>query len=103
MDELVRRLSSGRHPVVAARATSPIDLEEGIERGYVLLTFTSTQGGTELGVAVDRERSRLDEADFVTGSGVIQLVGRSRLNDDAVEVRADLDLATLAGEGTLVV
>ena len=101
MDDLVQRLSTGRHAVVAARAESAAELKESIGRGYVLLTFAHTRGGTELGVVVDKERSTLGGADFANGQGVIQLVGRSILNDHAVELRADLDLATLRGDGGL--
>lgn len=42
-------------PLVAARANSSTDLKESIERGFVLLTFTNTRGGTELGVELDKE------------------------------------------------
>jgi hypothetical protein len=100
-DDLVEHLSSGRHPLVAARAGSSADLHESIERGFVLLKFIDTQGGTELAVEVDKERSVLGSADFVKGQGVIQLVGRLTLNDESVELRADVDLATLKGEGNL--
>ncbi len=101
MDDLVQHLSTGRHPLVAARAHSPADLRDSIERGFVLLTFTGTRGGTELNVQLDRQRSVLDRADFVKGQGVVQLVGRLTLNDESVELRAEVDLATLEGEGNL--
>jgi hypothetical protein len=103
MDALVQHLSTGRHPLVAARAGSAAELEKSIERGYVLLEFTDTRGGTELGVALDRQRTVLGEADFAKGEGVIQLVGRLTLNDESVELRAEVDLATLKGEGNLTV
>ena len=103
MDDLVKHLSTGHHPLVAARANSSADLKESIERGFVLLTFANTRGGTELGVELDKERSLLGEADFAKGQGVIQLVGRLTLNDDSVDLRADLDLATLKGEGNLTI
>jgi hypothetical protein len=101
MDDLVQHLSTGRHPLVAARANSSADLRDSIERGFVLLTFTDTRGGTELNVQLDRQRSVLDRADFVKGQGVVQLVGRLTLNDESVELRAEVDLATLEGEGNL--
>jgi hypothetical protein len=102
MDDLVKQLSTGRHPLIARRASSSADLRESIERGFVLVTFTSTRGGTELGVELDKERSVLGGADFAKGQGVIQLVGRLTLNDHSVELCADVDLATLKGEGNLV-
>lgn len=47
MDELVQRLSEGDHPVVTRRADSAEELKQSIKRGYVLITFTDTQGGEE--------------------------------------------------------
>lgn len=99
-DNLVKHLSTGRHPLVAARGSSA-DLKESIERGFVLLKFIDTRGGTELGVALDKQRTVLGNADFVRGQGVIQLVGRLTLNDESVELCAEVDLATLKGEGNL--
>jgi hypothetical protein len=46
VDELVKRLSEGDHPVIASRAESVVELKESIERGYVLIKFTETRGGT---------------------------------------------------------
>ena len=101
MNDLVQHLSTGRHPLVAARANSSADLQQSIERGYVLLKFTDTRGGTELGVELDKQRSVLGGADFEKGEGVVQLVGRLTLNDERVELHAEVDLATLQGEGNL--
>lgn len=101
MDDLVKTLSSGRHPLVAAAADSSADLARSIERGYVLLRFTDTRGGTELGVELDEQPSVLGDADFVQGRGVIRLDGRLTLNDESVGLEAVVDLATLRGEGKL--
>lgn len=51
MDEFVQRLSEGDHPIVPGRAKSAEELRQQIEGGYVLLKFTATNGGTELGGA----------------------------------------------------
>ena len=50
MDELVARLSAGDHPVEASlRPEKTIKaLKECIDRGYVHIKFTETEGGTEL-------------------------------------------------------
>jgi len=100
-DDLVKHLSTGRHPLVAARAGSSADLHESIDRGFVLLKFMDTRGGTELGIELDKQRSVLGKADFVKGQGLIELVGRLTLNDQSVELHAEVDLATLKGEGSL--
>jgi uncharacterized protein YbdZ (MbtH family) len=100
---LVDRLCQGRHRLVASLRpeTSPQALREAIARRYVLVKFTETRGQTEIGMQLDLERSDLASADFDAGSGSVRLVGRLSL--DFVDVRcvADIDLATLEGQGHL--
>jgi hypothetical protein len=102
MNELVQRLSEGKHPVAAERCKSAAELKERIERGFVLIKFTGTRGGTELGVQLDSAETRLDGADFAAGSGVVRLVGGLTLNYVKVQCVAELDLSTLKGQGWLV-
>jgi hypothetical protein len=104
MSHLVKRLSEGSHPLVFGRAGTPerlAELKAAIERQYVLLEFTGTRGGTELGLPLDRARCQLDGADFEIGAGRIHLEGELKLDDVAVRMVADLDLATLDGAGRL--
>jgi hypothetical protein len=103
MDELVQRLSEGRHPIelsLRPERTTKV-LKECLDRGYVHVKFTGTQGGTELGVPVDRERSALASADLESGAGRIRIVGALNLNFVDVRCVADVDLASLSGEGHL--
>src|SRR5262245_18023442 len=102
MNELVERLSNGLHPIVAERSGSPRELREQIERGFVLLKFPNTRGGTELGSQLDMDETRLDGADFDSGTGNVHLVGNLTLNYDKVRLVADIDLASLKGTGQLV-
>jgi hypothetical protein len=102
MNELVERLTKGSHPIVAARSASPKELWEQIERGFVLLKFPNTRGGTELGSRLDMQQTRLDGADFESGAGSVRLVGNLTLNYDKVQLVADIDLASLQGTGHLV-
>jgi hypothetical protein len=102
MNELVERLTKGPHPIVAERSTSPKELREQIDRGFVLLKFPNTRGGTELGSRLDMEQTRLDGADFESGAGSVRLVGNLTLNYDKVQLVADIDLASLKGTGYLV-
>jgi hypothetical protein len=102
MNELVERLSNGLHPIVAERSGSPRELREQIERGFVLLKFPNTRGGTELGSQLDMQETRLDGADFESGTGNVHLVGNLTLNYDKVRLVADIDLASLKGTGQLV-
>lgn len=102
---LVERLSTGRHPVeVSLRPEKELArFRECLDRGYVHLTFTGTQGGTELGIRLDPERTDLSRADLEAGTGEVTLAGSLQL--DFVEVRcvADVRLPALDGVGHLVV
>ncbi len=102
MNELVERLATGLHPIVAERSASPKELKEQIDRGFVLLKFPNTRGGTELGSQLDMQQTRLDGADFEAGTGTVHLVGNLTLNYDKVQLVADIDLASLKGTGNLV-
>ena len=102
MNELVERLTNGPQPIGAGRSASPRELREQIERGFVLLKFTNTRGGTELGSRLDMGQTRLDGADFENGTGQVHLVGNLTLNYDKVQLVADIDLASLQGTGHLV-
>ncbi|MEM9817854.1 MAG: hypothetical protein AAF827_15815 [Cyanobacteria bacterium P01_D01_bin.6] len=57
MNELVQRLSQGEHSVEASlRPEKKVAVfKEPIDLGYVHIKFTNTQGGSELGVSLDRE------------------------------------------------
>jgi len=101
MDELVQRLSGGKHPVVARRAKSAKDLKQNIDRGYALIAFTDTRGGTELGVRLDDELTDLSGADFDNARGTVHLAGNLALNYVKVRCVANIDLTTLEGKGHL--
>jgi hypothetical protein len=103
MSDLVTQLANGRHPIeVSLRPNRTVAaLKECLDRGYVHVKFTGTRGGTELGVPVDRERSRLNEADLDAGSGSLTIVGRLSLDFVPVTCVATIDVATLTGAGHL--
>jgi hypothetical protein len=102
MDELVARLSSRLHNVQAeVLPNSPQGLKESLDRGYVHIKFTETRGGTELGVSVDASASDLTAANFESASGRAHIVGGLTLNYEKVRCIADIDVATLQGQGRL--
>src|SRR5512134_1194007 len=103
MDDLVQRLSTGNHPVIASRAASAAELKQSLERKFVLIKFTDTQGGTELGVRLDEAASNVSQADFTTPTGTVHIVGDLTLNYVKVRCVADIDLGTLQGQGRLEV
>jgi len=101
MNELVQRLAEGDHPVVARRAENAAELKQSIDRGCVLVTFTDTQGGTELSVKLDDGLTEQSRADFENATGTVDLAGTLTLNYIKVRCVAEIDLATLKGKGHL--
>ncbi len=101
MDELVQRLSEGDHPVITQRYKSTEELKQAIDRGYVLVKFTDTRGGTELGVRLDNALTDLSQADWEQSTGTIHLAGNLTLNYVKIRCVADVDVAALEGKGHL--
>jgi hypothetical protein len=104
MHELTQRLSAGDQPVIMGGSEPTVEeLRKRIEEmEYVLIKFTETRGGTELGMRLDRAACDVSAADFEGGTGIVHIEGTLILNDDPVRCIADVDLATLAGSGHLV-
>ena len=105
MDELTERLTGGPHAVeVGGPEPSLADFHRRVQDlGFVLIKFTDTQGGTDLGVRLDHDACDQSAADFDDGTGTVHLEGTLYLNDDHVRLVTDIDLATLAGTGHLEV
>ena len=103
MNDLVRRLSEGKHPIEASLRPSPTlqTLKAAIDRQYVHVRFTGTRGGTELGFKVDTQLSDLSTGDFETGTGTVKLCGSLVLDYQPVRCVAELDLSKLTGQGRL--
>ena len=102
-DDLVDRLCEGDHPVeVSLRPEPTLALfKEALDRNFVLIKFTDTRGGTELGVQVDREASDFSKADLEEGTGRVHISGGLTLNFVKVRCIADIDVSTLTGRGYL--
>ncbi len=102
-DDLVARLAEGPQPVeLGLRPEKSIAALQGcLDRGFVHIVFPQTQGGTELGIKLDRDDSDLSQANFETQTGKIRLVGGLTLNYTKVRCIADVDLATFGGQGHL--
>lgn len=77
---LVDRLREGDHPCeVGLRPEKSLKLfKEAIDRNFVQIKFTDTQGAAELGVRLNREACDLKDADFESGQGIVHLEGPSR-------------------------
>jgi len=103
MTDLPTRLSQGNTKVTyrARRGDARAELKEAIERKYVHVLFTETQGGTELGFPLDEARSDLTGADWERGEGTVRLAGDLKLDGVPVRCVAEIDLASVEGVGRL--
>jgi len=102
MNELTERLTV-EQPIVMGGADPTVEelRNRTGEMGYMLVKFTQTRGGTELGFPLDRATSDLSNANFDEGTGTVHVEGNLILNGDPVRCIADIDLATLKGTGRL--
>lgn len=102
MNELTQRLTVDQPIIMGGSNPTVEELRNRTgELGYVLVKFTETRGGTELGFPLDRDTTDLSAADFDKGTGSVHLEGHLVLNDDPVRCIANIDLATLKGTGRL--
>ena len=102
INELVKRLSEGKHEVVIGhRDEDYAEIKQRIEDGYIHVKFTQTRGGTELGINVDLEATNLRDVNFEKGIGILHLEGTTNLNYNDVRCVADIDLASRKGDGFL--
>jgi hypothetical protein len=102
MNELTQRLTVEQPIIMGGAAPTVEELRERTgEMGYVLVKFTQTRGGTELGFPLDRDATELSGANFDEGTGTVHVEGYLILNDDPVRCIADIHLATLNGTGRL--
>jgi len=103
VNDLVKRLSEGSHAVeVGLRPERTVKLfKEQVDRSYVLIKFTETRGGTELGVPLDKTRSDLTELNFDAETGKGKIVGELTLDYVPVRVVAEVELPSMKGRGHL--
>lgn len=101
MNELVKRLTKKGNKVATERSKNVTELKEQIDREFVLIKFTETKGGTELGYKIDPELSNFEDANFDEGRGSVLLAGELTLNYEKVRCVAKIDLTTLTGKGHL--
>lgn len=101
MNNLVKKLTSGHQPVAATQYKDAIEFKNSIDRNYVVIKFTETNGGTELGFKLNDSLTRLNDLNFNKATGVAHIVGELTLNYEQVRLIADIDLSTLKGDGYL--
>ena len=103
INELVERLSKGDHELTIGHGNeSNEDIKERIKNGFIHLKFINTKGGTELGINVDTQKTKLDEFDSALG-GVFHIEGTTNLNYTKTRCIADINLSTKKGKGRLII
>jgi hypothetical protein len=102
MNELTERLTIVQPIVMGGTDPTVEELRNRTgEMGYVLVKFTETRGGTELGFPLDRDVIDLSTANFDESTGTAHVEGNLTLNGDSVRCIAEIDLGTLKGTGRL--
>jgi hypothetical protein len=102
MDELTERLTIAQPVIMGGTNPTVEELKERTgDMAFMLVKFTETRGGTELGFPLDRGATDLSRADFDQGTGTVHVEGGLILNDDPVRLIADIDLSSLKGTGRL--
>lgn len=101
METLIARLQGGPHPVRAARDESTVALVDSVRRGFVLLRFEHTRGGTELGIQLDPTTCDPVPSALTSADKHMRLVGDLSLDGQAVRCVVELDLKTLRGLGQI--
>src|SRR5271155_3317065 len=72
VNELTERLTVDQPVVMGGANPTAEELRNRVgEMGYVLVKFTGTRGGTELGFPLDRDVTDLSGADFENGTGTV--------------------------------
>ena len=87
--------------IVVRPENSDMAFKEALERGFVQVEFTQTQGGTVLGFTVDTQQSDLSKMADNKRSGEVVIVGSLTLNFQKVRCVATINLKDLTGEGKL--
>ena len=103
MSTLVERLTAGRHPVeLVVRPERTVEaFKKCLERGYVHVKFTNTQGGTELGVRVDPADPAFKGVDLNATGVQVTITGSLVLDYVPVKCFAIVNLSSMKGEGWL--
>jgi len=97
---LVSRLCEDEHRirVVLRPEPSAARLAEAIDNNYVHVLFPDTDGGTELGVAIDPTAT--DRAERSSGT-VLRFTGEVTLDFQRLQCTVSVDVADLTGVGTV--
>lgn len=103
MNELVKRLANGKHPIDFEFRTKELkEVKDRIDNGFVFVSFVQTNGGTELGINIEKELTDISKANFEQGSGTLQISGTCTLNYQRIRCVAEVNLATRKGSGNLI-
>ena len=100
-NDLVNRLTK-EQAVELIRYKDADKLKKAAENGYVLVKFTGTQGGTELGANVKNDDPKC-QVTFNEQARTATIQGRLKLDFTPVHLHATVSLDTFQGTGRLEV
>ena len=102
MSPTVKFLSIGTHPVIVYPAQVSMEqFKSFLEDQFIHINFLDTKGETCLGVNLDPNSTGKWNADFDEGKRIFHLEGDLVLDYVKVRCIADIDLASMKGEGYL--
>jgi hypothetical protein len=100
MNELVKKLSAGKHKVIVNRPDkTAAGLQERLDLAYLHVLFTDT--GTEIGVRLDKTKCKLPINFVVDGKGLAHVEGILTLNYEKVRCIVDFNIENMEGTGYL--
>jgi len=97
MDKLLHFLSQGDHPVkVILKPKETLDeFISCMERGFLNVLFSDTQGGTEVGIVISQ--SSLEYGDIDQSTQNISIQGECGLNFNKIKISMELSLTDYTG------
>jgi len=103
-DDLIRRICDGDQPVqIPIPASAPRLLSEMISEGIMPVLFLATEGGMEIDLSVDKERTTIVGSGARYAEAGTEVIGYAILNEIPLRVRVWIDLSDMCGKATVEV
>ncbi len=103
MDKLLQHLSKGPTTImIGGKSPSAQELGNQLTSvGFIFINLTETKEEVSLGVFVNQAATRLDEANFISGTGHVHFEGTSSVNYIPVQCIVEISLETLTGQALI--
>lgn len=103
VDKLLQHLSKGPTTImIGGKSPSAQELGNQLTSvGFIFINLTETKEEVSLGVFVNQAATRLDEANFISGTGHVHFEGTSSVNYIPVQCIVEISLETLTGQALI--